>query len=266
MTGKNFGWGSSREHAPWALADDGFKTIIAESFADIFYNNCFKNGILLITLKKEVVDQLIEARSLKYKLGKGDYIYTEDQNQNVFVKPTTYVNNSGLALKHIMNYYNITIKDLIIIYDDIDINLGNIRFRASGADGGHNGIKSIIYHTQSDAFDRLKIGIALNPESFNISYLRNIKNIVNVIYYDLNVYKTKSIKTYALVKCLKQIQYIKSLSIPVFVGGGINENKAKEIINLLNPDGIDVSRSLKNTKNVISSKKLKNFLEQVAIA
>jgi len=115
-------------------------------------------------------------------------------------------------------------------------------------------------------FKRLKIGIAVNPESFNISYLRNIKNIVNVIYYDLNVYKTKSIKTYALVKCLKQIQSIKNLSIPVFIGGGINEEKANKIISLFNPDGIDVSRNLKNSKNVISSKKLKNFLQQVAIA
>jgi len=115
-------------------------------------------------------------------------------------------------------------------------------------------------------FKKLKIGIAVNPENFNKKYLENIKKIINIIYYDMNVYKTKSIKTYSLVKCLKQIQYIKSLSIPVFVGGGINQNKAKEIINLLNPDGIDVSRSLKNTKNVISSKKLKNFLEQVAVA
>ena len=115
-------------------------------------------------------------------------------------------------------------------------------------------------------FKSLKIGIAINPENFNMKYLKNIKKIINIIYYDMNVYKAKSIKTYALVKCLKQIQYIKSLSIPVFVGGGINENKAKEIINLLNPDGIDVSRSLKNTKNIISSKKLKNFLEQVAVA
>ena len=115
-------------------------------------------------------------------------------------------------------------------------------------------------------FKRLKIGIAVNPESFNISYLRNIKNIVNVIYYDLNVYKTKSIKTYALVKCLKQIQSIKNLSIPVFIGGGINEEKANKIISLFNPEGIDVSRNLKNSKNVISSKKLKNFLQQVAVA
>ena len=115
-------------------------------------------------------------------------------------------------------------------------------------------------------FKRLKIGIAVNPETFNIMYLQNIRNIINVIYYDLNVYKTKSIKTYALVKCLKQIQSIKNLSIPVFIGGGINEKKAKEIINLLKPEGIDVSRSLKNAKNIISSKKLKNFLQQVTVA
>ena len=55
---ENFGCGSSREHAPWALADFGFRVIIAPSFADIFYNNSFKNGILLIKLEADVVDQL----------------------------------------------------------------------------------------------------------------------------------------------------------------------------------------------------------------
>ena len=54
----NFGCGSSREHAPWALYDFGFRCIIAPSFADIFYNNCMKNGILLVRLKPEEVDQL----------------------------------------------------------------------------------------------------------------------------------------------------------------------------------------------------------------
>ena len=54
----NFGCGSSREHAPWALDDFGFRVIIAPSFADIFYNNCFKNGLLPIVLPEEVVDQL----------------------------------------------------------------------------------------------------------------------------------------------------------------------------------------------------------------
>jgi 3-isopropylmalate/(R)-2-methylmalate dehydratase small subunit len=55
---RNFGCGSSREHAPWALQDYGFRVLIAPSFADIFYNNCFKNGLLPITLDEEVVDRL----------------------------------------------------------------------------------------------------------------------------------------------------------------------------------------------------------------
>jgi len=61
LTRDNFGCGSSREHAPWALMDYGFRAIIAPSFADIFYNNCFKNGILPITLDGETVQKLFEA-------------------------------------------------------------------------------------------------------------------------------------------------------------------------------------------------------------
>ena len=58
LTRRNFGCGSSREHAPWALEDFGFRAIIAPSFADIFYNNCFKNGILPIVLSSKIVDSL----------------------------------------------------------------------------------------------------------------------------------------------------------------------------------------------------------------
>lgn len=61
----NFGCGSSREHAPWALMDYGFKVIIAPSFADIFFNNCFKNGILPIKLSEEVVDQILKNTAAK---------------------------------------------------------------------------------------------------------------------------------------------------------------------------------------------------------
>jgi 3-isopropylmalate/(R)-2-methylmalate dehydratase small subunit len=60
VAGDNFGCGSSREHAPWALVDFGIRCVIAPSFADIFYNNCFKNGLLPIALPKEVVDELME--------------------------------------------------------------------------------------------------------------------------------------------------------------------------------------------------------------
>ncbi|MBW6416396.1 3-isopropylmalate dehydratase small subunit [Celeribacter sp. PS-C1] len=60
VAGDNFGCGSSREHAPWAIADFGIKCVISTSFADIFYNNCFKNGILPIVMPQEVVDVLMK--------------------------------------------------------------------------------------------------------------------------------------------------------------------------------------------------------------
>ena len=60
VSGRNFGSGSSREHAPWALQDFGFKCIIAPSFADIFFNNCFQNGILPIVLPESTVNQIIK--------------------------------------------------------------------------------------------------------------------------------------------------------------------------------------------------------------
>ena len=60
ITGKNFGCGSSREHAPWALLDFGIRCVIGQSFADIFYNNCFKNGMLPITLNETQIQELTE--------------------------------------------------------------------------------------------------------------------------------------------------------------------------------------------------------------
>ena len=60
LTGKNFGCGSSREHAPWALLDFGIKCIISSSFADIFYNNCFKNGMLPIIINEKKIEELIQ--------------------------------------------------------------------------------------------------------------------------------------------------------------------------------------------------------------
>ncbi len=68
LTRDNFGCGSSREHAPWALADYGFRVILAPSFADIFFNNCFKNGILPIVLSSEIIDSIFGKVSGKQPL------------------------------------------------------------------------------------------------------------------------------------------------------------------------------------------------------
>ena len=68
IAGKNFGCGSSREHAPWALLDFGIKCVISSSFADIFYNNCFKNGILPIRLDEKIILQLAEYSNRKKEI------------------------------------------------------------------------------------------------------------------------------------------------------------------------------------------------------
>src|ERR1700741_1967469 len=68
VAGANFGCGSSREHAPWALLDFGIRCVIAPSFADIFYNNCFKNGILPVALPKDAVEKLMQAAEAQQKI------------------------------------------------------------------------------------------------------------------------------------------------------------------------------------------------------
>lgn len=87
LTRDNFGCGSSREHAPWALLDQGFRCIIAPSFADIFYNNCFQNGILPVVLKADEVLAL-----MKYAVGTEGYRLTVDLGSQTVTTPekTTY--------------------------------------------------------------------------------------------------------------------------------------------------------------------------------
>jgi len=75
------------------------------------------------------------------------------------VKPTTYVNLSGIAAKEILESFNVKLEDLLIIADDINLQTGKLRIRKSGGDGGHNGIASIIYHVESNQFPRLRFGI-----------------------------------------------------------------------------------------------------------
>ena len=76
-----------------------------------------------------------------------------------FVKPTTFMNESGKAVHALLTYYGLDIEDLLIIYDDLDMEVGKIRLRAKGSAGGHNGIKSIIQHIGTQTFNRVKIGI-----------------------------------------------------------------------------------------------------------
>ena len=105
-------------------------------------------------------------------------------------------------------------------------------------------------------FKKLKIGIALNAKKFAEKYLNSINLLVDVFYYDLNIYTKNDIITYSLKDCLKQIQFIKKFNTPVYIGGGINNKNAKKVIEETSPNGLDISRSLKDENNDISLIKL----------
>tara|TARA_Y100001968_G_scaffold155367_1_gene141933 strand:+ start:61 stop:735 length:675 start_codon:yes stop_codon:yes gene_type:complete len=105
-------------------------------------------------------------------------------------------------------------------------------------------------------FKKLKIGIAINPKKFDKTYLSDVHSLTDIYYYDLNVYTDNEIITYPLNDCLDHIQFLKTFNIPVFIGGGINNNNAKNIVKVASPNGLDVSRSLKDENNDISLLKL----------
>lgn len=81
----------------------------------------------------------------------------------LLLKPHTFMNLSGESIRLVMNYYDIEIEDVLVIYDDLDLPLGKLRLREQGGPGGHNGIKSIIEQLKTDEFKRVRIGIDSNP-------------------------------------------------------------------------------------------------------
>lgn len=89
----------------------------------------------------------------------------------IFVKPQTFMNLSGESVREIVNFYKVDTKDILVIYDDISLPLGRLRIRAKGTDGGHNGIKNIIYQLKTDEFPRVKIGVSGNGDKPLVDYV-----------------------------------------------------------------------------------------------
>ena len=110
-----------------------------------------------------VLDKFAEKRSLKFQAGKGDYLLVKS-NDIALVKPTTYMNKSGMAVADYCRYFQNTPEELLVVYDDIDLPLGTLRFKPNGGSGGHKGMESIIYQLESEDFNRLRIGISAENE------------------------------------------------------------------------------------------------------
>ena len=103
----------------------------------------------------------ISLNKIKFKsvYGEGNIL----GNKVIVAKPQTYMNNSGEAVGAIASFYKIPPENIIVVCDDINFDVGTIRIRPKGSDGGHNGLKSIIYHLRSDKFIRIKLGVGAKP-------------------------------------------------------------------------------------------------------
>lgn len=110
----------------------------------------------------QILDCFAQKNRLKFRSSKKDYNYSEGvMNSSDFflVKPTLFMNLSGIPVLDFLEDHPVDIENILVIVDDVNLPVGEIRLRKSGSDGGHNGIKSIIYHLQNDSFPRLRFGI-----------------------------------------------------------------------------------------------------------
>lgn len=139
------------------------------------------------------IDSLVQELNLKFRLDskfQGEVIDTKINNETVvFLKPSTYMNLSGIAINKVIKYYNIDIKDIIVIYDDNALEIGKVRIREKGSSGGHNGLKSIIKELGTDQFKRIRLGIGKNTYIDNKDYvLGKVKSkdmkVYNEIFYE----------------------------------------------------------------------------------
>lgn len=109
------------------------------------------------------LDYYAKENSLKFKMENKFRGETLKEGNLVLLKPHTFMNLSGESIRLVMDYYNIDVDDVLIIYDDLALPLGKLRLREKGSPGGHNGIKSIVQHIGTQEFQRVRVGIDSNP-------------------------------------------------------------------------------------------------------
>ena len=116
-----------------------------------------RHNIGFLTVDRIAEELGIKTDRIKFQSLVGETIFSGQKI--VLMKPQTYMNLSGRAVREIMNFYKLPAENLIVIYDDIDVKQGKIRIRKSGSAGTHNGMRNIIYQLQDDRFPRIRVGI-----------------------------------------------------------------------------------------------------------
>lgn len=128
-----------------------------------------RHNLGFLTIDKIAENNNISVKKLKFKslIGEGRI----GGNKVILVKPQTYMNNSGEAVREISQFYKIPVENLIIIYDDFDIELGSVRIRKFGSAGTHNGMRSIVRLLGSDQFPRIRIGIGSGGKADLVNFV-----------------------------------------------------------------------------------------------
>ncbi len=146
------------------------------------YNNTRHNvGFDAIDLMAHLNNISVTKVKFKALIGEGNI----EGCRVILVKPQTYMNLSGESIREIIEWYKIPMKNIIIMFDDIDLELGKIRVRPKGSSGTHNGMRNIIYQIQSDEFPRVRIGIGRPPQGWDLAdyvlskFTLDERNIVN---------------------------------------------------------------------------------------
>ena len=135
----------------------------------------------------QIIDKLSEFYNVKLDIinFQAKYGILKINNEKIFlVKPLTYMNNSGISVRKIMNFYKIKLSELLVIQDDMDLKIGKLKLRTHGSSGGHNGIKSIIEMLNSQEFKRIKVGIGHPINESVINWVLTPFNKSNEIIID----------------------------------------------------------------------------------
>ncbi|MGH7449748.1 MAG: aminoacyl-tRNA hydrolase [bacterium] len=113
----------------------------------------------------DVVERMAKRLDLDFRAGKGEYLLATGattaalRTEIMLMKPLTFMNNSGWAVRQVVDYFHIRLQQVLIVFDDFQLPFGKLRLRSRGSDGGHNGMASVIQHLGTDEVPRLRLGI-----------------------------------------------------------------------------------------------------------
>lgn len=119
-----------------------------------------------------VLDELAERHNIRIDTAKHKALVGKGMigsEKVILVMPQTFMNLSGESVRAVMDFYKCTPEDIIVVYDDIDLDVGKLRIRQKGSAGGHNGMKNIIQHIGSQEFDRIRVGVGKKPDHMDLA-------------------------------------------------------------------------------------------------